>query len=136
MGFLSKLFKSEPLPTAEAPSDDFPTPIDAIAHLVDAIRTIDGSWVTLQADSDRAGATIQFVDGTINLLTTEVEVDTVLAEAGLADLARRTEPVDGDHTLWKLEAATPEEMAVAIDVLFTHHFGLGQGYHLRGAVES
>jgi len=136
MGFLSKLFKSQPLPTAEAPSAEFPTPMDAIAHLVDAIRTIDGSWATLHAGVDGKGATVQFVDGTINLLTTEVQVDAVLADAGLADLAKRAEPAAGDHTLWQIDGATPEEMAVAIDVLFARHFGLGQDYQLRGRVES
>lgn len=145
MGFLSRLFKPKPLPiteaasgalpTAEAPSAAFATPTDAIAYLVEAQRAHDGAWVTLDAEAGGRQASLQIADANINLLLDGADLTAVLAAAGRPDLAARIAMNGADATLWKLEGATPQEMAVAVDEIFARHFELGRPYRLRGEVE-
>lgn len=135
-----KLFKREPMPEASAPSPEFSSPAEAIAFLVAAQRGIDGSWATLEGES-RAGtqAAIQVADETVNLLLEETDLAAVLEGLGLtalASIAAKGGRREDDPTLWRLPDATPEEIAAVVDALFAQHFGLGEGYRLRGWVEN
>jgi hypothetical protein len=138
MGLFSKFFKSNPFPEAEAPSEDFSIPIDAIKYLVAAHRDFEGSWVTLDAEAGDKAETIQVAGEAINLLLEETDLATILENLGLTALASIARKA-GDHadhpTLWTLPDASPDEIAVVVDALFAQHFGLGPEYRLRGCVE-
>jgi hypothetical protein len=138
MSFFSRFFKSDPLPEAEAPSEAFATPLDAIKHLVAAHRDFEGSWVTLDAEAGGKAETIQVAAESINLLLEETDLATILENLGLtalASIARKAGDHADDPTLWTLPDASPDEIVVVVDALFARHFGLGPEYCLRGCVE-
>lgn len=139
MGFLSKLFKQDPMPEAAAPSEAFPMPADAIAHLVAAHREIADSWVTLEGETPAGTqATIQVAGDALNLLLEETDLASILEGLGLtalASIARKGGRHEDDPSLWQLPDASPEEIAAVADALFAEHFGLGAGYRMKGWVE-
>jgi hypothetical protein len=138
VGIFSKLFSSDPQPEATAPSEAFALPIDAIVFLVREQRTIEDSWVTLDAEADGKSETIQVADDSINLLLEETDLASILEGLGLtalASIARKVGDNENDPTMWTLPDATPEEIATVVDALFAQHFGLGPGYRLHGLVE-
>ena len=140
MGLLSKLFKREPMPEASAPSAEYATPMEAIVFLVRTHRGMPDTWVTLNGFTpEGTEQTIQVSEETVNLLLQETDLAAVLEGLGLtalASIAAKGGRREDDPTLWHLPDSSPEEIAAVVDALFAQHFGLGEGYRLRGWVQS
>lgn len=129
MAFFSK---KRPDPAWHAPSEQFPAPLDAILHALRQDRDAhDGGWCTFDASSGDANATIQVSGNGVNTLLTPVELPRLLDSLGLAALASQAHmggKKRGDPTLWMLPDASPDELAVVVDALFTGPLALGSTY--------
>lgn len=136
MGLLD-WFKREPRFEAIAPSPEHPTARSAVRALVEHdLRVDDGrGWVNLHADGAGSKAMIQTAQRSINLLKERSDLPDFLRRMGQPDLAARAVPGGrrkNDPTLWEIVDATPDEIALVVDLLFAHHFRLGILYTLQG----
>ncbi len=131
-----RAMKPEPGMTVEAPSAEYPRPLDAMAAILEHYlgADTDESWVTFEAQGTERSATVQVAGRVINLLLEgHVDLPGILRRNGLDALAGGCTPSDD---MWILKDAGASELAMAVHTVFVDHHALGEGYRLRGFIES
>jgi len=130
-------FKSSGKEKARAigPSPEHPTTLAAIRSLVDvhAQAGDDGMWLTLNGRGGGRSATIELAGEQLNFCTEEVELPVLLRSIGCDDLAaaaRAGGKKADDRSLWTVGEASPEQLAMVIDVAFAR--ALGEAYTVEG----
>jgi len=139
MSWLKRVVKSlrpEPGLTVEAPSAEFSGALEAMAAILERHLNTDhdAAWVTFEAEGNGRTATVQVAGRTINLLLEgHVDLPGMLRRNGLEGLAAVCTPSDD---MWIMTVAGPSELAMAVHTVFVDHHTLGEGYRLRGFIES
>lgn len=128
-------------PAVEAPSTDYPTPVDMFERLIAELLAnwpIDG-WAHIEAlVPDDQPIVIQISPPDIvNTCLDSVDLPAILKQVGLDALAGVAAQVnDNDRTLWRLPDATPAELAQVVHALLARHNELGDHYQTRGWLEA
>jgi hypothetical protein len=138
MGLFSWL-KPEPRPSARAPSAEYPTPYDAILSLIqiDLERGDCNEWVTLHAANGSREAMIQTAQRTINLVSHELDLPSLLLKHGEQEISQKAVMggrKQNNASLWEVQSGTPSEVARVVDLVFEIEFGLGRGYSVDGSL--
>lgn len=133
---ITRAIKPDPGMTVEAPSEAYPVVLDAMAAILEHHLSgdHDGAWVTFEATAGDRAATVQVAGRVINLLLEgHVDLPGILRRNGLDGLAEGCTRCD---EMWRLEHAGAAELTLAVHMLFADHHKLGEGYRLRGFIES
>lgn len=135
---LKKAFENGSGKIGEAPSEEFPTQIGLIRTALErhfAMPAEDGHWLSLEISDEqgRKRGVVQLAGEQINLCDRDdVDVGTLLSNAGRHDMAKGVRR-EGE-ALVRIEGASRDDLALAIDVIIVGGLGATDTYRVRAEI--
>ncbi|MCC6425341.1 MAG: hypothetical protein IT435_00840 [Phycisphaerales bacterium] len=122
----------------KSPSDLYKHPISAlIAAIVKHHETSADSagWIDIRAKEhgSKREFNLQISGRVLNLLQEDIPLPQLLIEEGMNVLADHA--VRKDVGLFELRDATPEELAIAADIVLKRHYGLPDEYEVEAELD-
>ena len=124
-------------PDVEAPNEEYPTPIDAIAAIL-ADCDLENGWVSFVVKFGGAKHIVEVAGTSLNSCAVEIDLPSLLREAGLNALAEIVHPggkKQDDRTLYEIPGASPQELAEVVNVVFRYHHKLPENYEVHGSYD-
>ena len=124
-------------PDVNAPSEEYPLPIDAISAILAGCDLEDG-WVSFVVKFGGAKHIVEVAGTSINSCAVEIDLPSLLREAGLNALAETAHPggkKQNDLTLYELPGASAQELAEVVNVVFRYHHKLPEDYEILGSYD-
>lgn len=122
-------------PDVKSPSEDYPSPIDAISAIL-AGCDLDNGWVSFVVKFGGAKHIVEVAGTTINSCAVEIDLPSLLREAGLnalAETAHAGGKKQDDLTLHELPGASAQELAEVVHVVFRYYHKLPDNYDVHGS---